>query len=122
MTATVSSAISPTGGKIQVMHARQHLNAGGVIKVQCSHQSSVLLMDDENFQHFLAGHLFYYYGGFYRKFPVQLHAPATGDWNVALHLGGLVAKIQYSFTFQDRDTPLPEGSIPQQLRRSDAGM
>jgi hypothetical protein len=118
--ASVSSAISPTGSKLQVMHSRQHLNAGGLAKVQCSHQANVLLMDDENFRNFLDGHLFYYYGGFYRKFPVQLVIPETGDWNVALHLGGLVAQISYSITFQNRDTPLPPGSIPPP-RRSDAG-
>jgi len=120
MTATVVSALAPTGGKFEVMHSRHRLNAGGMAKVQCSHQCNVLLMDDENYKAFLEGHLFYYYGGFYRKFPVQLLAPSDGDWNVALHLGGLVAKIQYSISYQDRDTPLPPGSIPPP-RRSDGG-
>ena len=84
------------------MHSREKLKAGDVAEVMCSHQCAIMLMDDENLAHFVDGHKFHYYGGFYKKLPAQIPAPTTGDWNVVVHMNGSKARFAYSVAFRKR--------------------
>ncbi|WP_337249240.1 DUF1883 domain-containing protein [Escherichia coli] len=73
------------------------MNDGDLVRVQCSHQINVLLMDDSNYQAFKRGGRFIYYGGFYERFPANITVPHSGYWNVVLALPpGHRANIRYS--------------------------
>ncbi|HIG9583250.1 TPA: DUF1883 domain-containing protein [Escherichia coli] len=73
------------------------MNDGDIVRVQCSHQINVLLMDDSNYQAFRRGGRFTYYGGFYERFPANITVPHSGYWNVVLALPpGHRANIRYS--------------------------
>lgn len=79
------------------IHSREHMNDGDLVRVQCSHQINVLLMDDSNYQAFKRGWRFTYYGGFYERFPANITVPHSGYWNVVLALPpGHRANIRYS--------------------------
>ncbi|MDO9381403.1 MAG: DUF1883 domain-containing protein [Hyphomicrobiaceae bacterium] len=97
------TALSPTSNaRFSFMHARDKLKAGDMAEVACSHQCTIMLMDDENLAQFIDGHKFHYYGGFYKKLPAQIPAPTTGDWNVVVHTGGSPAPFAYSVSFRKR--------------------
>ncbi|EFE96628.1 DUF1883 domain-containing protein [Serratia odorifera] len=79
------------------IHSREHMDAGSVVSVQCSHQINVLLMDDSNYSAYKSGRNARYYGGFYKQFPARISVPHSGNWNVVLALPpGHRANIQYS--------------------------
>ncbi|HDR0999173.1 protein of unknown function [Pasteurella multocida] len=78
------------------IHAKEHLNSGDIVSVNCSHQCNVMLMTDLNFQHYRRGERFQYYGGFFTHFPARISTPSTGYWNIIIDLGGGRANIQYS--------------------------
>lgn len=78
-------------------HSREHMEAGSVVSVQCSHQINVLLMDDSNYSAYKSGRSARYYGGFYKQFPARIGVPHSGNWNVVLALpAGHSARYQYS--------------------------
>jgi hypothetical protein len=81
------------------IHDRQHLKAGDIVIVTCSHRCNVMLLDDYNFRSYRARGRFSYHGGHYTHFPARITAPQTGDWNIVLDLGGGTANIRYSFNF-----------------------
>ncbi len=66
------------------IHAREHFGSGGAFVVNCSHQSNVLVMDDDNLRRYRQGDSAHYYGGFYRRFPARVPVPRSGNWNVLL--------------------------------------
>jgi len=78
------------------LHSREHLNAGDIVEVDCSHQCNVLLTDDHNFRGYKAGGRFNYYGGHFKKLPARIAAPRTGYWNITIDLGGGSATIRHS--------------------------
>lgn len=78
------------------IHAKEHLNQGDTVVVNCSHQCNVMLMTDTNYHSYRRGQRFQYYGGFFRMLPARITAPATGYWNIVLDLGGGSANIKYS--------------------------
>lgn len=84
------------------MHAREKLKAGDLAEVTCTHQCSVMLMDDANLAEFIDGRKFHYYGGYYQKLPAQIQAPSTGDWNVVVHMGASTTPFAYSIIFRKR--------------------
>jgi hypothetical protein len=45
------------------IHAREYLNEGDVVIVECSHQCNIILLDDSNFQNYRSGHSFKHFGG-----------------------------------------------------------
>ncbi|AKJ41821.1 Domain of uncharacterised function (DUF1883) [Pragia fontium] len=79
------------------IHNREYLNEGDTVSVQSSHQINVLLLDDINFSYYKTGRKFNYFGGFYKRFPVNVSVPNSGHWNVVLALPpGHRANIKYS--------------------------
>jgi hypothetical protein len=82
------------------LHKREYLNAGDIVVVDCSHQCNVTLTTDANFRKYQNGQAFEYYGGAYKRFPVRIEVPRTGNWNISLDLGhGRSARIKHSISF-----------------------
>lgn len=82
---------------MQFIHAREYLNDGDAVKVDCDTQCNVMLTTDSEFQDFESRRSFTYRGGFYRRFPVILTPPHSGYWNITLDVGeGYEASVRYS--------------------------
>ncbi len=81
------------------IHAREYLQGGDVVIVNCSHQCNALLTDDFNFSSYQSGGQFHYYGGHYKQFPVRIVVPSAGFWNVTIDLGGGAAQIRYNISY-----------------------
>lgn len=92
------SILSFAGAEMQYIHAREYLEAGQSIRVDCDTQCNVRLTDDVNFSQFRRGGRHNYYGGFYRRFPCVITPPHAGYWNVTIDLAGGRANIRYSIT------------------------
>ncbi|MDY3570236.1 DUF1883 domain-containing protein [Enterobacter hormaechei] len=81
------------------IHKRSHVDAGGVISVQCSHQINVLVMNDSDYRAYKQGRNFDYHGGFFTHFPANITVPCSGYWNIVLALpSGRRATIRHSIS------------------------
>lgn len=78
------------------IHAREHLDRGDSVIVDCDTQCNVMLLSDAEFSNYRNGRDFRCHGGRYQRFPVRLAAPGPGYWNVVIDLGGASARIKYS--------------------------
>lgn len=69
-----------------------HQTAGTIITIQLRGvESDVLLVDTLNLSRFQRGDSFRYHGGHYRRSPVRLTVPTTGEWTaVVIRVGGRV--------------------------------
>jgi hypothetical protein len=85
------------------IQAREYLEEGDIVVVNCDHQCNVLVMDDHNFDSYRRGGRATYYGGFYQRLPARIAVPSTGYWNVVLDLGGGRANIRYGFSYIKRN-------------------
>lgn len=65
-------------------HSREHLSAGDVVVVNCTHQCNVMVFDDHNYRVYQSGGRAKYYGGFYTHLPARISVPTSGQWNVVL--------------------------------------
>lgn len=81
------------------IHSREYLSAGDIVVVDCSHQSNVMITDDNNFRNFKSSRSFNYHGGSYDYFPVRIQVPHTGYWNITIDLAGRKANIRYNISF-----------------------
>lgn len=80
------------------VHAREYLNCGQSVRVDCDTQCNVMLTDDYNFENYRSGRQFTYFGGHRTHFPITLTPPHAGHWNVTIDLAGRSANIKYSIT------------------------
>ncbi|EOC9631752.1 DUF1883 domain-containing protein [Enterobacter ludwigii] len=79
------------------IHSRMHLTADSIISVHSTHESNILLLDDENYSAYRCRDQFIYHGGFYRNFPAKISIPYTGNWNIILALPSEhITKIRHS--------------------------
>lgn len=85
---------------MQFIHAREYLDGGDIVVVNCSHQCNIRLMDDSNFSSFKSKRKHSYYGGAYKMFPVRIKVPHSGNWNVTIDIGGGRANLEYSINYQ----------------------
>lgn len=81
------------------IHAREYLDDGDIVIVDCDHQCNVRVMDDTNFHRFQRGDRHQYYGGFFQRLPARITVPSTGNWNVTIDLGGGRASIRYNIRY-----------------------
>ena len=81
------------------VHAREQLDQGDVVVVECNHHCNIRLTDDRNFENFIHGRLHKYYGGFYRILPARIVVPESGYWNVTLDLGGRPENVKYEIKY-----------------------
>lgn len=84
---------------MRFVHSREHLSAGDVVVVECSHQCNVRVMSDADFQNFKNGRGHRYLGGFYQRLPVQIAVPSSGNWNVTIDLGGSPSAFRYDIGY-----------------------
>ena len=82
------------------IHAREHLDEDDVVVVDCSHQSNVMIMSDDNFRNYRSGRRFNYHGGHYTHFPARIVVPSSGYWNTVIDLGGGRANIRYNISYR----------------------
>ena len=68
------------------LHKRIHLYKGDIVEVSCSHECTVLLVDDVNYARYKKGSKFNHVGGggFFNELPAILMTPRDGQWNVVL--------------------------------------
>lgn len=85
------------------IHAREWLEAGDIVIVDCSHQCNVRLTDDVNFQSLRRGGQHRYYGGFFKRFPARIQVPHDGNWNITIDLGGGRATIRHNIQYLRRN-------------------
>lgn len=50
------------------------------VEVHLKNASDVFLVDSSNYQKYISGQSFKYYGGHYTKTPVHIHVSGTGRW------------------------------------------
>jgi hypothetical protein len=81
------------------VHAREYLNAGDTVIVQCSHQCNVRVMSDADFQRFKSRASHNYHGGHYKMLPAQVVVPHTGYWNTTIDLGGSGGSFKYGISY-----------------------
>lgn len=84
---------------MQHIHAREHLEGGSTVRVDCDHQCNVLLMDDPNYARYRRSGEYRYFGGFFRRLPALVAVPHDGFWNVVLDLGGGSANLRYNISY-----------------------
>ena len=80
------------------LHSKERLQSGDIVVVNCSHRCNIMLLDDYNFRNYKSGSQFKYFGGHYKMFPARIAAPASGNWNIVLDLGGGSATIRHSIS------------------------
>ena len=85
------------------IHAREWLDEGDVVIVNCDHQCNVRLTDDTSFRSFRSGGRHTYYGGHYKYLPARIIVPSSGYWNVTIDLGGGRANIRYDISYLKRN-------------------
>ena len=81
------------------IHAREFLDDGDVVIVNCDHQCNVLVMSDSDFSNYKRGGQFHYHGGFYKMLPARIAVPHSGHWNTVIDLGGGRANIRYNIGY-----------------------
>ena len=81
------------------IHAREYLEDGDVVIVDCDHQCNVMVMDDSNFSSYRSGRQFTYHGGHYKMLPARIAVPHSGNWNTVIDLGGGRANIRYNIRY-----------------------
>jgi len=84
------------------IHAREWLDDGDIVVVDCDHQCNVKAMDDSNLSSYRSGRRFHYYGGFYQRLPARISVPQSGNWNTVIDLGGRQANIRYNIGYMKR--------------------
>lgn len=84
---------------MKIIKSRKFLKETEKILITCSHQCNIHLLDDANFEKYSQGMQYDGRGSFNTRFPAELYAPNTGDWNIVFDLDG--AKLDlYSFKYQ----------------------
>ncbi len=81
------------------IHAREYLQQGDAVIVNCDYACNICVMTDSEFQNYRTGRQFRHFGGFYKLFPARISVPHSDHWNVTLDLGGGAANIKYSITY-----------------------
>lgn len=81
------------------IHAREYLNAGSAVNLNCDTQCNFMVMTDTEFNNYRNRRGFTYYGGSYKHFPARIVIPHSDNWNVVIDLGGGKAQIRYSLTY-----------------------
>ena len=84
------------------IHAREYLNTGDVVILDCDTQCNFMLMTDSEFNNYKRGSGFRYCGGHFKMFPAKIPVPHHDNWNVVLDLGGGGASIRYKITYIKR--------------------
>jgi hypothetical protein len=81
------------------IHAREYLNQGDVVQLDCDTQCNFMITTDSNFSSYRRRGRFQYYGGHFKRFPARISVPHSDNWNVTVDLAGGSANIRYSISY-----------------------
>lgn len=82
------------------IHAREYLEGGDSVVVNCNYRCNICVMTDSEFANYQAGRPFRHFGGHYDRFPAQIPVPHADHWNTTLDLGGgSASNVRYSITY-----------------------
>lgn len=76
---------------------REYFEAGHQLSVTCSHQTNVLVMDDENYALFNKNKDHAWIGGFSSIFPVHITITESGYWNVVMSIPDEVSSDKFTY-------------------------
>jgi hypothetical protein len=66
------------------LHKTLELASGALVRVSVTARAFIALMDDENYELYLADEDFEYYGDTASRSPFDLSAPAPGVWHLVI--------------------------------------
>ncbi|MDE1478626.1 DUF1883 domain-containing protein [Xenorhabdus bovienii] len=68
----------------------------------CSHQTNVLVMDDENYAAFKNDEPYDWIGGFSSVFPVRITVSTPGYWNIVFSLPDTLSSSEFDYVINKR--------------------
>ncbi len=74
------------------------LHPGQVVEVAVNIAANVLLLDSHNFNAYRSGGRFTYYGGHVTRSPYRIRVPQSGNWHLAIDLGGASGDLRSGVT------------------------
>ena len=72
------------------------VHEGVVVLVTLSGQANVRLLDDRNFRSYQRRGRHEYFGGLAKVSPTRITVPRSGNWHVAVDLGGYAGTVNAS--------------------------
>jgi hypothetical protein len=72
----------------------KRLERGQIVEVTLDHAANVLLLDSTNFNSYRNGRRHTYYGGNVTRSPFRIAVPRSGNWHVAIDLGGYEGRVR----------------------------
>ena len=78
------------------LHYDLTLRTGDSVQVTLDKQANVRLLDSTNYQHYRRGRKHKFYGGRATVSPFIVSAPSSGNWHLAIDLGGYAGRISAS--------------------------
>ena len=72
------------------------VNQGAVVLVTLSAQANVKLLDESNFRSYQQHGRHEYFGGLAKVSPARITVPRSGNWHVAVDLGGYAGSVKAS--------------------------
>jgi hypothetical protein len=80
---------------MRFIHYEVSTRNGDVIHVTLrGSEANVQVMDDLNFSHYRSGRQYRFFGGHFKRSPVNIPAPSAGKWNVVVDLGGYGGHVE----------------------------
>ena len=79
---------------MKYLHFPITASAGDIVVVSLDSQANVRLLDPINYARYRCGERHEFYGGLARVSLFRLHVPRTGEWHVAIDLGGYAGTIR----------------------------
>lgn len=78
------------------LHYEFELSGGDAVRVTLDRQANVWLLDGLNFNKYRRGEAHEYYGGLATRSPYFVRAPHSGQWHLAIDLGGYAGTVRAS--------------------------
>ncbi|HKI31310.1 MAG TPA: DUF1883 domain-containing protein [Gemmataceae bacterium] len=79
------------------LHKEFDLGEGDAVEVTLAgNAANVQLLDAANYQNYLQGKPYHYYGGYARTSPYLIRPPRPGQWHLVVDLGGGAGRVQAS--------------------------
>ena len=79
---------------MKYLHFPITASTGDIVVVSLDSQANVRLLDPINYSRYRRGERHEFYGGLATVSPFRLLVPRTGEWHVAIDLGGYAGTIR----------------------------
>jgi hypothetical protein len=66
------------------LHKHLELDEFDMLKVHLTNPAQVMLMDDENYEFYLAEEEYDYYGSLVKRSPFAMRTPYSGSWHLVI--------------------------------------